>query len=307
MVIGPFFRILFASVLLAVTAHASIAPLPGQSRPPDSSPDSSFGALIPTRESFPKFIETARQRALQYVREIPDFVCTQITKRYIRTPQKTSRTGIMERESWVLEDQITEEVSYFDHKESYRLLKMDRRAGTPMSPEARRGATSTGEYASELALLFQPATRARFEMEGIEKISGRKAVRARYRVEQANSESELKYLLEGNLIQSIKVDYRGRCWLDAVSGQIVRLQMEAVDIPSDFAIALSNMSVDYGPIDIAGSTFWLPIRAETHLATSNSKDLPEHERLRESRNVIKFENYHKFGTDVKIVYPPRQP
>ncbi len=304
---GAFFRVLSASLLLAFTVRTSSALQLRQSLPPDPTSDAASGFSLPTKETFLEFIEAVRQKVLRHVQEMPDFVCTQLTKRYIRLPQRSSRTGIMAEEQWTLEDQITEELTYFDHKESYRLLRLDRRAGTGASPEARRGASSTGEYASVLALLFQPDTRARFEMEGIEKINGKKVVRARYKVEQVNSQRELTYLLEGKLMRSIKVAYRGRCWLGTESGQVVRLQLEAVDIPSDFPIARATMSVDYGPIDVAGTLSWLPIRAETQLATSASKDLPEHEKLRGSRNVIEFKDYHKFGTDVKILYPPRQP
>ncbi len=107
-------------------------------------------------------------------------------------------------------------------------------------------------------------------------------------------------------MRSMRVAYRGRCWLDAATGQVVRLELEAVGIPPDFPISQSSTVVEYGPVEIAGKKCWLPVRAETRLATSSSRELPEHERLRDSRNVIEFRDYRRFGADVKIQYlPPR--
>ena len=296
--------VLISSLLLAAACFHSGARLFAQSLPQTRPSEATSDAPVPTRETFPQFIEAARQKAIKYVQELPNFICVQITKRYIRSPQRLSRTGMMQAEQWVLEDEITEELTYNDQKESYRLLKLDRRTGAFMSSEARRGSTSTGEFASVLGLLFQPASQAWFQMEGVEKISGRKTVRTRYQVEQVNSARELNYFLEGNLMRSVKVAYRGRCWLEAATGQVVRLELETVDIPVHFPIARSSLTIDYGPVDIAGTRAWLPVRAETWLATSTSKDLPEHEKLRESHNVIVFRDYHRFGSDVKIQYPP---
>jgi hypothetical protein len=247
-------------------------------------------------------MEAAGRKALSYVQELPDFVCIQTTKRFIRVPRRMSPTGALPEEHWNLEDQITEELTYNDHRESYKLLKADRHEGAFMSPDARRGSSSTGEYASILESLFRPASHARFQMEGIEKIKGRKTVRTKFRVEQANSDRDLKYLLEGTPMRSIQVAYGGRCWLDAATGQVVRLELEAVEIPPDFPIAQSSTVVEYGAVEIAGKRCWLPVRAETRLATSRSRDLPEHERLRDSRNVIEFRDYRRFGADVKIEY-----
>ncbi len=273
-----------------------------ESAPP--SPQAAADASVPTRETFPQFMEAARQNAIRYLQELPDFICTQTTRRYLRTRQRPGRSGFMPGGRWTLEDQIVEELTYFDHKESYKLLKVDRRTGAFMRPAGRPGSSSTGEFASLLASLFNPASRAAFEMEKVEKIKGRKVVRATYKVEQANSDRELKFLLEGDLMRSMKVAYRGRCWLDVATTQVVRVELESVDIPSDFPIARSSTALEYGLVDIAGREFWLPVRAESRLATSSSRDLPEHERLRESRNVIEFRDYHKFGSGVRIQYPP---
>jgi len=302
--VKPWRSALIHTLLLAVAAHFPGARSFAQSLPSSPSSQITSNPSVPTKETFPQFVEMARQKAIKYVQEMPNFICIQTTKRYLRIPQRPSRTGIMPGEQWALEDQIIEELTYFNQKEFYRLLKMERRAGAALSTEASRGSRSTGEYASLLASLFQPASRAYFQMEGVEKISGRKTVRARYRVEQANSDRELKFFLEGNLMRSIKVAYRGRCWLDMGSGQAVRLELEAIAIPADFPIARSSTTVDYGLVDIAGTKFWLPVRAEAQLATSSSKDLPEHEKLRESRNVLEFRDYHRFGADVRILYPP---
>lgn len=254
---------------------------------------------VPSKATWPQFIEAARKVALQYIAELPNFICIQTTKRYM--PRYKQTMAPPSQSEWILEDQITEELIYNDHKESYKLLKIDRRTGGFMSSEGRRGASSTGEFGSLLESLFQPSSRTDFQMGGIDKIHGRKTVRAKYSVARENSSRELKYLLEGKLLRTIKSAYRGNCWIDIATGQVVKLDLEDIDIPASFPMTKSSVAVEYGLIDIAGGQQWLPIRAESQVATGNNLELPPAERFREARNVIEFKDYRKFETEVKIL------
>jgi hypothetical protein len=87
--------------------------------------------------------------------------------------------------------------------------------------------------------------------------------------------------------------YRGRCWIDPESFQIVRLEERAVNIPQDFPITRSEGSIDYDLQDIAGKKYWLPVRAEMLLVQGGAN--------LHTRNVIEFKRYRKFEAEVKIV------
>jgi hypothetical protein len=90
-------------------------------------------------------------------------------------------------------------------------------------------------------------------------------------------------------------------WFDPASGQVIRLQLEALNLPPDFPISRSTWSIDYGLESIVGSKHWLPVRAELQLMTSDCQALPPSGRNLHTRNLIEFRNYHKFGTEVKVL------
>lgn len=48
--------------------------------------------------------------------------------------------------------------------------------------------------------------------------------------------------------------YRGKCWVDPVSYQVVRLEKKAVDIPRDFPVNRFDVLIEYAPVRIAESS-----------------------------------------------------
>lgn len=95
--------------------------------------------------------------------------------------------------------------------------------------------------------------------------------------------------------------YGGSVWFEIASGQVIRLQCEALDLPPDFPIAHSTWAIDYDVVGIGQAEYRLPVRAEVQSVTSSSKDLPVSEWNRHTRNVIEFKQYHKFDTEVKVL------
>ncbi len=93
--------------------------------------------------------------------------------------------------------------------------------------------------------------------------------------------------------QAVVTPYRGRCWIDPTSLQVVKIEERAFRIPPAFPITRSEGSTEYSLVEIAGREHWLPVRAEVLL---------EHRSARvHSKNVIEFKRYRKFGSDVKIL------
>ena len=264
-----------------------------------------------TKETWPQFLETARAKALLYAEGLPNFTCIQTTRRYAgQTRQLSFPTGVSlggvgqvgpgmrpgEGVQWILQDEIVHEVIYGNQQEHYKLLK-----GAQHSSEQGGLLTSTGEFGSTLKSLFDPATKADFWFEKIEKVLGRKAARTKLQVSQENSDREIVYGAESDTkARSLKVAYGGLVWFEIASGQVIRLQFEALNLPKDFPIARSTWAIDYDVVGIGQGKYWLPMRAELQSVTSSSKDLHASEWNRLTRNVIEFKQYHKFETEVKV-------
>jgi hypothetical protein len=155
--------------------------------------------------------------------------------------------------------------------------------------ETLSGTRSTGEFGTTLRALFDVNTKAVFRLEGLDQTNGHDTVRMGYQVPKETSSRTINY----NNQRTIITAYRGRCWVDPKSFQVVRLEDKAINIPEDFPITRSEGSTDYDLAEISGVKHWLPVRAEVMLVEGGAK--------LHTRNVIEFKRYRKFEAEVKIV------
>ena len=228
---------------------------------------------------WPKFLEQVRAKAIAYTDELPNFICTQLTQRSARYFPG----------GWRTVDNFVAELSYFDKKEHYKILTVANQATTTATMENLSGTRSTGEFGSSMRSLFEPATNAAFRLEGREQTNGRETIRLGYQVARETSSRSINYNNERTIITA----YRGRCWIDPESFQVVRLEDKAINIPPDFPITRSDGATDYDLADIGGRKYWLPVRAEVLLVEGGAK--------LHTRNVIEFKKYRKFEAEVRIV------
>lgn len=225
-------------------------------------------------------IEQARQHALDYTNELPNFIVTQKVTRYIQTPSS---------KDWKLEDTLEGELTYSAGKgEQYKLLRINGKP-TQQSYDALGGSTSTGEFGSALAALFVPQSKAEFTEAKKEILNGRATVIYDFVVKKANSNSMISDKKSG---QKTIAGYRGSIWIDTETKQALRIETSNEGMPANFPITLSENAVDYDWITIDGERYLLPVRAELILGV-------DRERIY-TRNVIEFRNYQKFGAKIKI-------
>ena len=239
---------------------------------------------LPDRETWPQFLEEARSTAMAYTENLPNFICTQITQRYLRRLPKTG---------WVRVDNFVAELTYYDKQEHYKLVSVgNRTAASDATLESLKGTTSTGEFGSSLNYLFDPATGTQFRFEGIDHSRGSPTVRVGFRVPKKTSKRSIIFK-EGTTELGVVTPYRGRCWIDPDSLQVVQIKERAYRIPDTFPITRSEGSTQYDRVEIAGQQHWLPVRAEVLLENRTA-------RLH-TRNVIQFKQYRKFGSEVKFL------
>ena len=238
----------------------------------------------PAEADWPRFLESVRAKALTYSDALPNFICTQVTQRQVRDPQR----------GWKAVDNFVAELTYFDKKEHYKILTVGSNAATDSTIENLSGTTSTGEFGTAMRSLFDPAANTSFRLEGRAQFNGRETVRIGYQVPRTPGGRTITHKVRNNK-QTIVTAYRGRCWIDPNSFQLVRLEYKVLDIPKKFPIIQSDGTTDYDLAEIEGKKYWLPIRAEVLLTV----DLEDRGRLH-TRNVIDFKQYRKFEAEVRI-------
>src|SRR6266566_126110 len=129
-------------------------------------------------------IERVREYSLNYSKNLPNFICTQVTRRY------DDPTGL---EFWRPSDTLTTKLSYFEQKETYKLVMINDRP-TEQAYESLGGALSQGEFGSMLHEIFDRETHAVFEWLRWGTLRGRRTHVYSYRVAQSNSKFTINYM-----------------------------------------------------------------------------------------------------------------
>ncbi len=223
-------------------------------------------------------IEKARQMADEYLNSLPNYIANQLTTRYESETAKVQ---------WRARDTISCEVIYLEGKESYRNMAVNNKPTNKTFAEIG-GAWSMGEFATVLGDLFSPMTAAAFKVSGVDTISNRPTLVYDFNVDKQHSHWQVSMET-----QSIDPAYRGTVWIDRETFHVLRIEMQARNLPSDFLLDKVEMVTEYDFVRLSGSEpYLLPIHAE-NLACQRGTSYC-------SRNTIDFRNYRKFGAESTI-------
>ena len=233
-------------------------------------------------------LEKARSVNLEVVSEMPDFVVKQLITR----SEAFAGTG-----NWRPYDNLVIGVSYSTEKgEQYKVLA---RNGAPVdsaqsnSYSGLDGATSGGEFVEDLKKIFDRESKTHFELLTTDLVRGRRTVVFNYQIELANNKNG-GVGLKGPNPQSTRAGEKGRIWIDRDNARVLRIEYELTEIDPAFPVKAVTKSIDYDMVDIAGERYLLPI-------VSDFRGTVESFGKRfESRNVIRFRSYQKYGTDIVI-------
>ena len=241
------------------------------------------------KENWPLVLARVRSNALAYSDQLPDFICNQTTRHFVRTVSPTV--------AWRMTGRFVAALSYYDKKEHYEIVSVNRKPTPGATMENLSGSLSMGEFGSALRGLFEPRTQAEFHPAGLKKINNTQTLCIAF---QVSKERSRRFIAFDD--QTIITAYRGRCWVDPDGYRVVRLEKKAVGIPGNFPVTRFDTIVDYAPVDISGSSHWLPREAEIWI----NRRLPgDHIMLKTARiqtkSKIRFDGYRRFGTGVKLV------
>jgi hypothetical protein len=223
----------------------------------------------------------ARHAALVYSTSLPDFICTQVVHRTEDTRGDGRRKAL---------DTLTVKLSYFDHKEDYKLMMINGKA-TLLEYMYVGGAVSTGEFGSRLLSVFHPRSAAEFHWKGAAHIGKRKVEVLTYRVPEATSAFKVQFGKLDTGPYAIIVGYHGEVSVDEESHMILRLTQHA-DIPAGFPITANNSEIDYDYAPVGGKPYLLPVRAHVVTRSGNYK----------ADNEVEFKDYRKFNTEATISF-----
>lgn len=229
----------------------------------------------------PSPIELAREAAFDFSKTLPNYVCTEFMARFQSDSKPANFRPI---------DVVSTEVIYEDGKERYDKITINGKPFKKPITEMSGGAWSTGEFGTILRDLFSPATAAEFRYRREARASNRSAKVFDFQVERENSHWKI---MTAN--QSVLPAYKGTIWVDKETNRVLRIEMQARDIPKAFPLDAVESSVDYEFIRLGtGDQFLLPVHSETLSCERGSYNC--------SLNKIDFRNYHKFTGESTILF-----
>jgi hypothetical protein len=243
---------------------------------------------VPNSEQQAEIINDVREYALSYSKGLPNFLSTQVVRRYqAAAPGSRYASRISNEPSWQQMDTLTLRLSYFEQKEDYKLIMVNS-APTTQDYKKLGGATSTGEFGSLLRDIFEPYTQARFEWGGWATLHGQLVMAFHYSVEQSRSQWGIDYEHTNHIVPA----YSGRVLIDKDTHVVLRVTLNADDIPPTFPVKEATTILDYDYVDLSGHQFLLPLKSETLMSADGIL----------SRNVTEFRLYRKYSTESEIKY-----
>jgi hypothetical protein len=232
----------------------------------------------PSPEEQRAVLEEVRRNALDYTRGLPDFICTQRTRRFVDPGGR----------GWRLADTIQEQLSYVDNHENYRVVLINDLLVNNVSHEELGGTTTSGEFGTMLYQIFKPETQTEFRWTRWATLRGRRMHVYEFVVRQRNSEYSV---LDQNSGRHMIAGYHGLIYADRDTRTVMRIKMD-LDGMEDFPIKAVSLDLNYDFVEISGRQFVLPLRAEI---LSRSEGY-------QTRNEVQFARYQKFTADASIVF-----
>ncbi len=246
-------------------------------------------ARLPDPKESAEVIARAREAALAALEEMPDFVVKQQIQRYVAYAGTNNFQNT---------DKLVVAVSYrADGREEYKLLS--RNGIIQQNPQAKGsyeevgGTSSTGEFVTVLSTIFKPENETEFEVADTALFRNRKTIV--YNFDVARDKAKQVVAAAGYLVESTITGMKGRIWIDRENFRVLKIESEATEIPETFPIRVAKRSVEYDWVKINDETYLLPSLSDVRLTMRADR------QVYESRNLIRFKGYQKYGSEVRIL------
>jgi VWFA-related protein len=235
-------------------------------------------ARQPAPQESMALVTDARERALAYTHSLPNFMCVESIDRSV----DPKGTGV-----WKHRDSIVEMLRYADKNETRTVLEVNGQK-SHISADNIGGARSNGEFGGILGIIFDPDSNADFEWQKTDEKDGQTLQVYSYKVDAAKSQ----FFLTDHSGTEVRAPFHGLVLIDNDTRAVRRLIAQTDELPKEFGIKASWMTIDYDYIAINGHDYLLPTSGEVGLKEGRSMAVS---------NRLRFSNYRRFGSHARIL------
>jgi hypothetical protein len=237
----------------------------------------------PTAEQQAAFVADFRQKALAYSNNLADFLCTQITRRSV------AKAG--SAPEWKLEDTLTIRLAYVKQREQYRVIRINDKT-VDKSLDKVGGHQTRGEFGSILRDIA--GSKTEYHWERWSTLNGSPTAVLSFHIAFANSPFQTT-TTRGALVKlshTYKWGAKGELEVDRETRQVLRLVVNAEDVPRECPVKEVEIAVSYGYAKIGDAQFLLPLRSNSTVTAGPRLVKAETE----------FTNYRKFTSETDIKF-----
>ncbi|MGH9529953.1 MAG: hypothetical protein ACRD2S_08565, partial [Terriglobales bacterium] len=235
----------------------------------------------PTPDQLHEIVEDARSRALSYSVSLPNFTCVEVTDRSI----DSAGSG-----RWKHKDTFAERLRYVDNGETRTMLRVNGQRTSEQRTDLN-GPLSQGEFGGVLRAVFLPSAKADFQYKETDALGAGTVNVLSYRVAEKNSMFSL-----GNGTQNFDVGFHGLVYIDKSTRSVRRITLEADEVPRNFTLHSTSITVDYDYVAIGTHDYLVPARAAVSLTQGKREHV---------LNEIEFRDYRRYASQVKVLYGER--
>lgn len=229
-------------------------------------------------------IRAAREAAYAFIKTLPNFIARQTTTRYVMEGA---------RGNWRALDVVSANLVYRNGEEEYTEIKIGNKP-VNQSMEELGGLHTKGEFGSILGSLFNPESGTSFSRPSQVDMRGRKAYVYKFEIPRERSQwrisapSELYY-----------AGYGGAVWIESTGSRILRIEMQARNLPRAFPFDTVETNIEYDYIRLdSGKQFLLPTESEALNCIRGTSYC--------MKNTTLFRNYSKFESDSRVIFDDKQ-
>ncbi len=286
-------------------------------------PVSELPALPPPGEDAQlKTFNAAGTFVAETLPHLPNFLATRTTIQYDDSPQEVKKGSWPVRAGLHLVGKLSRDTSVSAERTGTS-------AGGAQGASQQGGLVSWGEFGSVLGMVLADSANGKVSWSHWEQLAGVRAAVFHYTVPKAASHFEVVNSIrreagiegfathmDGSRIAGIGArqnnsssqtsvihadrGYQGSLWVDPATGSILRVTIEANSKDSS-AFQWAEMMVEYGPVEIGGGTFILPVRSVAFSRTILSTDAMTGSAPSQWLNETLFNNYHRFVGTTRIL------
>lgn len=251
-------------------------------------------------------LANSRRVSLEASKGLPDFVVKQLVTRSEARGQT---------QNWQVRDRLTIAVSYRESVggEQYKLLATNGQPNASSGAERSNyeqagGSTTTGEFASLLIRIFSEEAATTFQPAATDTLRGRRTIIYDFDIKKETANNRLLSGSEGER-RMTTTGLRGRIWIDRENFRVLRAEYTTTDVEPDFPIRKLDKAIDFDWVTISEKRYLLPVAAAatftivvpvTYIERGGRGKFTQMETV-QSRNEIRFRNYQRFGSEVKII------